>query len=470
MTFTRRLRQTTALTLIGLGCMGVAAQAATISFFQPVDSSGRVGYLGLYNRSTSAATITITAKDDTGAPAPGGTITSVIAAGGTRVFSSSDLEQGAAGTTALSSKLGDGSGYWHLDVTSSSDVVVQNFVSSANGGLTETSTAAVADANGDYIIHLFPAPNGASWAGKLRIANPLAISNDLTITAVDVNGNALSGNARVTLGANKALEISASDLASGNTAKGIIGSISTSSTVWRLHIDANGTLNTFVVADTASGDLANVGAFISAKTTATTPTSTSSTASVACPFSQTFAISSIGLTSSSSWTCSTTNRTMTSNALPNHTVGTFPNSGNPNAISAQTGTTFTAKLIPVTAASNQAPRTIGYALNGVKFEPGTAGACASNITSTASCNLGMSNNVWRIEALGQTTFDFGVDVNQAHVQPTGEYHYHGIPEGILTNAGASSTNMKMVILGFAADGYPIYGGEWETPEQWIRKT
>lgn len=87
MTFTRRLRQTTALTLIGLGCMGVAAQAATISFFQPVDSSGRVGYLGLYNRSTSAATITITAKDDTGAPAPGVTITSVIAAGGTRGFS-----------------------------------------------------------------------------------------------------------------------------------------------------------------------------------------------------------------------------------------------------------------------------------------------------------------------------------------------------------------------------------------------
>ena len=82
----------------------------------------------------------------------------------------------------------------------------------------------------------------------------------------------------------------------------------------------------------------------------------------------------------------------------------------------------------------------------------------------------MSNNVWRIEGLGQTTFDFGVDVNQAHVQPPGEYHYHGIPEGILTNAGASSTNMKMVILGFAADGYPIYGGEWETPEQWIRKT
>ncbi len=455
MTFARIIRTTTALTMLGTGGL-TAAQAATISFFQPVDTSGRVGYLGLYNRSTSSATVTITAKDDTGATAPGGSMTVALLAGAARVLSSANLESGVAGSTSVTGRLGDGTGYWQLDVSSSADVAVQNFLSSTNGGLTETSTAATTDANGDYIVHWFPSPGGASWSGKLRIANPSSTSNAITITATDVNGNAVSGSARITLGGNKSVEITAQDLATGNLAKEITGSLSTSTNIWRLNIDANGALNTFAVADSASGDLANLSAFISARTSAAA-TGTASTAGVACPFSQTFAVASLGLTSSSSWTCSSTTRTMTSNALPNHTVGTFPNSGNPNAISAQNGTTFTAKLVPVTASANQAPRILGYALNGVKFEPGTAGACPSTVASTSDCDLGMGTGPWRIEALGQSVFNFGVDANKAHVQPTGEYHYHGVPEGILTNAGASSSNMKMVILGFAADGYPIYG-------------
>jgi hypothetical protein len=431
-----------------------AAQAVTVSFFQPDDTSGRVGYLGLYNRSTAAATVTITGKDDLGVTAPSGSMTVSIPAGATKVLSSNQIEQGGGGVTG---RLGNGTGYWHLDVTSASDVMVQNFVASSNGGLTEMTTPAAAESNGDYYIHLFPIPNGATWSGKLRMANPGTSSNAITITATDVNGNALSGSARVTLAANNAVELSASDMTNGNTSKGVTGNIATTNTtVWRLYVDANGTLNTFVVADTASGDIANIGAYGLAKS-ATSLSGTSSTASVACPFSQTYTITSIGLTSSSSWTCSSTMRTMTSNNLPNHTVGTFPNSGNPNAIAARTGTTFSAKLVPVASTSTAIANVIGYALNGVKFDPATAGTCASTITSSSNCNLAGGTDTWKIEALGQTTFNFGVDTNNAHVQPTGDYHYHGMPEGILTNAGASSTSPKMVLMGWALDGYPIYG-------------
>lgn len=456
MTFAQVLRCSAALGLVCMNGIGGAAHAATISFFQPVDTSGRVGYLGLYNRSAASATVTITAKDDAGTTAPGGTITATLTAGATRVLSSSQLENGATGVAGVTGSFGDGTGYWHLDVTSASDVAVQNFVASASGGVNEVSAAAAADANGDYVVHFFPAPGRASWAAKLRIANPQSSANSIRITATDVDGNSLSGAATFSLGANRAIEVSAQDLATGSTAKAITGSISTSASIWRLTVDANGPLNTFVVADIPSGDVANLGAFVSARTS-TAATGTSSTAGVACPFSQSTAIASLGLTSTSSWTCTSTTRTMTSNALPNHTVGTFPNAGNPNAITAQNGTTFTAKLTPVTASANQTPRVIGYALNGVKLEPTTAGTCPSNITSTASCNLAMGTGAWMIEALGQTVFNFGVDANNAHVQPTGEYHYHGVPEGILTNAGASASNPKMVILGFAADGYPIYG-------------
>jgi hypothetical protein len=97
-----------------------------------------------------------------------------------------------------------------------------------------------------------------------------------------------------------------------------------------------------------------------------------------------------------------------------------------------------------------------FTLAGVKFDPGTAGTCPSTLTATTQCNLANGTDMWRIEALGQTTFNFGVDTNNAHVQPGGVYHYHGMPTGLLTNAGATSATPKMVLVGWAGDGYPVY--------------
>jgi hypothetical protein len=60
---------------------------------------------------------------------------------------------------------------------------------------------------------------------------------------------------------------------------------------------------------------------------------------------------------------------------------------------------------------------------------------------------------WRLEAIGGA-FQFGTDENNAHVQPDGAYHYHGMPEGIITKAAKGT---GMVLVGWAADGFPIYG-------------
>ena len=65
-------------------------------------------------------------------------------------------------------------------------------------------------------------------------------------------------------------------------------------------------------------------------------------------------------------------RCISSNGLPDHSTGTFPNSGNPNSISKQN-----IKLcIPVTpnkgSVAQQVRGSIGVALNGVQIRPGTA--------------------------------------------------------------------------------------------------
>jgi hypothetical protein len=56
--------------------------------------------------------------------------------------------------------------------------------------------------------------------------------------------------------------------------------------------------------------------------------------------------------------------------------------------------------------------------------------------------------------LGQSSFNFGTDASNGHVQPTGEYHYHGMPEKFITKLGKGTSTMTLV--GWASDGFPMY--------------
>lgn len=133
-------------------------------------------------------------------------------------------------------------------------------------------------------------------------------------------------------------------------------------------------------------------------------------------------------------------RTIETNALPDHETGEFPNSGNPNSISAQ-DLTWEFPLEPTVTGEATEVRVTGVALNGVKFEPGTA--------ETVVCDSG---ETYRIEAITDV-YDLGLDFNNAHVQPTGEYHYHGVPDLLVD---AYSSDEDLVHVGFAADGHLIY--------------
>jgi hypothetical protein len=143
---------------------------------------------------------------------------------------------------------------------------------------------------------------------------------------------------------------------------------------------------------------------------------------------------------------------MTANGLPDHATGTFPNANCPNTISAWSPTADVT-LTPVDTGTATTVGIVGYALNGVKFDPSTAGTCTVSGSST-TCSLIGNTGTWNIEALGQTSFNFGVDDSNAHVQPTGEYHYHGMPTAVLAKLGGGA--MKPTLVGFALDGFPVY--------------
>ncbi len=153
-------------------------------------------------------------------------------------------------------------------------------------------------------------------------------------------------------------------------------------------------------------------------------------------------------------------RHIKSNGIANHSTGRFPNRGNPNRIRPQ-DYKFKVPLNPKISSntSNQfdenrdrrrggrppmPPPLFGVAINGIPFDPGTAEAWNNDRRSG-----------WNNEAL-TGKINLGIDKNNAHVQPTGAYHYHGIPNGLVKKLSENDIGKKMILVGYAADGFPIY--------------
>lgn len=139
-------------------------------------------------------------------------------------------------------------------------------------------------------------------------------------------------------------------------------------------------------------------------------------------------------------------RYIESNGMPDHATGRFPGRGNPHSISAQ-DYDFRVPLEPV-AGDGFTPIDrvlMGVALNGVVFDPATAEYWNRD-----------RNSGWRYEGIqgSDKTKTLGLDQSNAHVQPTGAYHYHALPVGFINERGGLK---QMLLIGYAADGFPIYG-------------
>jgi len=134
-------------------------------------------------------------------------------------------------------------------------------------------------------------------------------------------------------------------------------------------------------------------------------------------------------------------RIIETNALPDHETGSFPNPGNPNAIAGQT-LRYEFPADPQHLDRAAPAQTPAVAVNGIPFEPGTA--------EMIECQSGER---YQIEAL-QELYDLGLDANNAHVQPTGKYHYHGLPTALAEIAAGD--DQGLVHVGFAADGFLVF--------------
>lgn len=142
--------------------------------------------------------------------------------------------------------------------------------------------------------------------------------------------------------------------------------------------------------------------------------------------------------------------TFMSNAVPNHDFNATGRFATPFSEQTQ------AFSVPVTPTLAGKPTALSLRydnavfLNGVKLDLLAAG-CFGVGNGKIGCHD--MTTPYRYDPLGPGG-NFGADEHNAHTQPDGTYHYHGNPMALFTQSSATTPSP---VIGFAADGFPIFG-------------
>ena len=144
----------------------------------------------------------------------------------------------------------------------------------------------------------------------------------------------------------------------------------------------------------------------------------------------------------------------TSNAVPNHDF----NDGRGFATDIrEQNQTFTVTANPQKSANPTALNLMfdnAILLNGVKVDLLAAGCYGVGNGLTGCFDMGTP---WRADPMSANS-DFATDSHNAHTQPDGLYHYHGNPKALFDDSAGSAASP---VIGFAADGFPIFGSYFD---------
>lgn len=146
--------------------------------------------------------------------------------------------------------------------------------------------------------------------------------------------------------------------------------------------------------------------------------------------------------------------TLTSNGIPNHDFNINGSFATPVSTVTESfnivGTpTANASITELSLSFDN-----GVFRNGVKLDV-LAAACygvGPNPLGQEKIGCSGANRPWRYDPMSPSS-TFGTDDNNAHTQPDGAYHYHGDPRSMYDPSGNEASG----VIGFAADGFPIYG-------------
>jgi len=234
----------------------------TVNFANPASNVIQATFLRVVNLTANTSSVTIIGIDDNGITSSG-TVTFILASNQSKQMNMRDLENGntSKGLTGkgLTGSLGNGTGKWRLNVTSSLDLQVMSLIRTPDGFVTNLSSMVDTNDAGKHIIYFANPATETVKTTFLRIINTTNQTGTITISGIDDTGNvAPNGVVTFELGALAAKQMTVSDLENGNTGKGLIGTLGDGTGRWQLTVSADVTIDVMSLIRTPDGFLTNL--------------------------------------------------------------------------------------------------------------------------------------------------------------------------------------------------------------------
>ena len=239
--------------LLFLASKGVAESVNAVPNFPAASNPlGRQGFVRVVNLSETAGMVSIVAFDDGGRKH--GPVTLSLDALQTRHFNSSDLEDGAASKGLPTGVGAPATGDWRLELSSELNINVLSYIRTSDGFVTSIHDLAASDGNSHHVAFFNPGSN-IRQESLLRLLNPGDAAVDVTINAVDDNGES-GGPVTLTIDPGAARTLGAADLEEG--AMALTGSLGDGAGKRRLAISANGAITALSMLSTPTRHLTNL--------------------------------------------------------------------------------------------------------------------------------------------------------------------------------------------------------------------
>ena len=227
-----------------------------IRLVSPQSNDVQQGFIRVINKSADSIAVTITGRDDAGDLSIG-RIRFDIPPFAARQVNSDDIEFGNAGL-GLDGSLGDGVGNWQLKVSSDADITTMGFVRTSEGFMTSMhSLSEVVDSGTDHRVDIFNPASNRNQVSRIRVSNQSDRVATVNVTGIDDAG-VMRGPATFSLAPFATIELTASDLENGSSAKGVSGGIGDGQGKWRLEVSSDESISVMNLLEAPGGFISNL--------------------------------------------------------------------------------------------------------------------------------------------------------------------------------------------------------------------
>ena len=220
------------------------------------DEHSREGLVRVVNHSDQSGVVYITARDESGTIYD--RVSLELKANGAAQFNSNDLELGNS-NIGLSGSTGSGQGAWYLTLTSELEFDVFSYIVS-NGEYIVPVHEIAPEYKNIHKVALFSPSSDASENSLLRIINPSNNDVLVEISGTDDWGWATSSthSVHLTVPAQNAVELTATELETGEAESIQSGALGYSQGLWRLTLSSDYPIKVFSFCENSDGVFSNV--------------------------------------------------------------------------------------------------------------------------------------------------------------------------------------------------------------------